>query len=93
MKMRNRKNAVALLGAVAATMSGINALATTFVDTASQVQQGTSDGTILNGGNSGNTALNNPAITISFAGQTALANFDESPGITEFVPRNLDRAA
>jgi hypothetical protein len=86
MKMQNRKNALALLGAVAAAMSGINALATTFVDTASQVQQGTSDGTVANGGDSGNTALNNPAITISFSGQTALANFDESPGITELAP-------
>jgi hypothetical protein len=86
MKKQNRKNAVALLGAVAATMSGINALATTFVDTASQVQQGTSDGTVGNGGDSGNDALNNPAITISFSGQTALVNFDESPGITELAP-------
>jgi hypothetical protein len=86
MKMQRRKNTVSLLGAVAATMTGINALATTFTDTASQVQQGTSDGTVGNGGNSGNYSLNNPAITISFAGQTALSNFDLSPAITELSP-------
>jgi hypothetical protein len=86
MNTQRNKKTLAIFGAVAATMGGINALANTYVDTASQVQQGTSDGTIANAGDSGNDALNNPAITISFSGQTALVNFDESPGITELSP-------
>src|SRR5580692_11432967 len=80
MNGRQKKNAAAVAGAVAAVLSGINVFATTYTNTSGPVQQGQSDG------GTGNPSLNNPAVTISFAGQTALSNFDESPGITELTP-------
>ena len=80
MNGKQKKNALALAGAVAATFGAINAFATTFTNTTGPVQQGQSDG------GTGNPSLNNPAVIISFAGQTALSNFDESPGITELAP-------
>src|SRR5208282_2082864 len=77
---RQIKNTPALASAIAAVLGGANVLATTFTNTTGPVQQGQSDG------GTGNPSLNNPAVTISFAGQTALSNFDESPGITDLTP-------
>jgi hypothetical protein len=64
-----------IAAAISGALTPLAAFAQNFVNNSGPVQQGT------NG--SGN---NNPAMTISFAGQTALQNFDESPGITELTP-------
>jgi hypothetical protein len=79
MKTTRINRALVLASAVAATLQTLGAFAGTATNTTGPVQQGTSDG-------SNNYANNNPAVTISFAGQTALQNFDESPGITELAP-------
>lgn len=80
MKISRINRGLILAGAVAAAMNSIQAFAGTSTNTSGPVQQGQSDG------GTGNPSLNNPAVTISFAGQTALQNFDESPGITELAP-------
>jgi len=74
MKKQNKKTVMILAGAAAAALSGASVFGQNFVNSSGPVQQGTNDGS------------NNPAVTISFAGQTALQNFDESPGITELTP-------
>jgi hypothetical protein len=55
-------------------------LAGTSTNTKGTVQQGQSDG------GTGTPSLNNPAVTISFAGQTALKNFFTSAALTELQP-------
>jgi hypothetical protein len=69
-----------LTGAVTAALGSLTAFAQNFTNNAGPVQQGTTTGAPFNGSN------NNPAVTISFAGQTALKNFDLSAGITELAP-------
>jgi len=79
MKTSRINRALILAGAVAAGLNTIPTFAGTSANTTGPVQQGTSDG-------SNNYANNNPAVTISFAGQTALQNFDEGGGMTELSP-------
>ncbi len=79
-KFSKKSNAI-LLGAVASIGSlATVAWAGTSTNTAGPVQQGQSDG------GTGNPALNNPAVTISFSGQTALKSFFISSAVTELEP-------
>jgi hypothetical protein len=71
--LRN-KSAIALVAAAATVVIDLSAMAGISTNTSGPVQQGT------NGG------VNNPAVTISFSGQTALRTFDTSPAITELAP-------
>jgi hypothetical protein len=71
--LRNR-SAFALVAATALVSFDFGALAGTSTNTGGPVQQG------QNGG------VNNPAVTISFSGQTALRTFDTSPAISELAP-------
>ena len=84
MKASGHLKSARIRAAVAATVvmvwGSYSVQAGTSKNTAGPVQQGQSDGA------SGNPTLNNPAITISFSGQTALRNFDTSPGISELAP-------
>jgi hypothetical protein len=83
---QNKKQTSALLRAAAATVASLFifhpalAPAGTATNTAGPVQQGQSNG------GTGDPALNNPAVTISFAGQTALKSFFISPAVTELQP-------
>ena len=79
---RNTRAARVRAATTAATVLiwGSAAFAEVSTNKSGPVQQGQSDGGTTN------PALNNPAITISFSGQTALRNFDTSPGITELDP-------
>jgi hypothetical protein len=64
----------------------VTANAGTSTNTAGPVYQGTSDGNTAADYAAGNYTANNPAVTISFSGQTALRTFDTTPGITELNP-------
>jgi hypothetical protein len=78
MNTKREKKALTLVSAVAAAMGSVSVFGQA-VNTSGPVQQGTSDG-------SSNYANNNPAVVISFSGQTALRSFDTSAGITELSP-------
>jgi hypothetical protein len=84
-KFRSHKNSIKNVGmvyyAAAAALMGLPviAVAGTSTNTVGPIQAGTSDG-------STNNSKNNPAVTISFSGQTALRAFDTSPGITLLNP-------
>jgi hypothetical protein len=82
MKRKNESIITAALAAIASAGLILPNLAQggTSTNTAGTVQQGQSDG------GTGNPSLNNPAVTISFAGQTALKNFFISPAPTELQP-------
>lgn len=80
--MKKKPSSIAILAAVAASAASPLLLrAGTSTNTAGPVQQGQSDGN-----SSGNPALNNAAVTISFAGQTALRNFNNSGYISLLQP-------
>ena len=83
-KKSSYKSNAALFGAAFAAAASIlnpSALtAGTSTNTAGPVQQGQSDG------GTGNPSLNNPAVTITLAGQTALKNFFISPAPTFLQP-------
>jgi len=74
MNSLRKRSAFALVAAAATVGFDFSALAGTSTNTSGPVQQG------QNGG------VNNPAVTISFSGQTALRTFDTSPSITELQP-------
>jgi hypothetical protein len=81
-----RKSKASLFWAAASTVASFGiigrplpAWGATATNTSGPVLQGTSDG-------SNNYSENNPAITISFSGQTALRSFDTSAAITELQP-------
>ncbi len=74
MNSLRKKSAIALVAAAATVVIDLSAMAGTSTNTSGPVQQG------ANGG------VNNPAVTISFSGQTALRTFDTSPAITELAP-------
>jgi hypothetical protein len=84
--MNRELKSARIRAAVAATVvmvwGSYSVQAGTSKNTAGPVQQGQSDG------GTGNPTLNNPAITISFSGQTALRSFDTSPGITDLAPNS-----
>jgi hypothetical protein len=72
-----------LTGAVTAALGSLTAFGQNFTNNAGPVQQGTTTGAAWS---SPGNPPNNPAVTISFAGQTALKAFDESGGITDLAP-------
>jgi hypothetical protein len=74
MNSLRKGSAFALVAAAATVGFDFSAMAGTSTNTSGPVQQG------QNGG------VNNPAVTISFSGQTALRTFDTSPSITELQP-------
>ncbi len=82
--MKRKYESIITAAMAAVTSAGLllpnMAVAGTSTNTAGPVQQGQSDG------GTGNPSLNNPAVTISFAGQTALKNFFTSPAVTELQP-------
>src|SRR5450432_4168595 len=80
MKMQSKKTLgrAAAVVAMALVQSAIHAGTST--NNTGPIQQGQSDG------GTGNPALNNPAVTISFSGQTALRNFNTSGAFTELQP-------
>jgi PEP-CTERM motif len=82
-KLSEKSNAIilgAVVSAAASILSQSTSAASPPTNTAGPVQQGQSDG------GTGNPALNNPAVTISFSGQTALKSFFISPAVTELEP-------
>ncbi|MGD0140990.1 MAG: PEP-CTERM sorting domain-containing protein [Tepidisphaeraceae bacterium] len=83
MKTRYTKKTMLLTGAVTAALSSLTAFGQNFTNNAGAVQQGTTTGAAWS---SPGNPPNNPAVTISFAGQTALKAFDESGGITDLAP-------
>jgi hypothetical protein len=79
--MKNSYSKAAILAAVAASVTlPLLARAGTSTNTVGPVQQGQSDG------GTGNPSLNNSAITISLAGQTALRGFTSSAAPTLLQP-------
>jgi hypothetical protein len=79
-KAKKAKKVLTLAGAATAALGVINAFGGTSTNTVGPVQQGQSDG------GTGNPALNNPAVTISFSGGTQLRGFITSQGISELSP-------
>jgi hypothetical protein len=79
----NRKNTASVLRAASATALALGIIQTPAwaqtANTTGPVLQGTSDG-------SNNYLNNNPAVTISFSGQTALRNFNTTGGPTLLQP-------